>query len=271
MADKNEFLQKYGPWAMVAGGSEGLGGAFSEELAGRGLNLVIISRRPGPLEETAARLRAAHGVQVRALRLDMADPKTLADVERETAGLEIGLLVCNAGTAYTGPFLKPEFDEYQRILDVNCRCSLGLIHAQARKMAARHKGGIVVMSSLAAFQGSPMVAVYGATKAFLVTLAEALADELKPHGVDVCACCPAVVLTPNFLNDGHDANGPTPMSLPPAYVAQAAIRDLGRKTIVIPGAMSRLAHFMMGRVMTRRTTVRILGRSTRAMYREKAQ
>jgi len=270
MADKIEFLKKYGPWALVAGGSEGLGAAFADELAGRGLNMVLVSRRPGPLEEKAARLRAEHGVQVRTLSLDMADPKTLAAVERETTGLEIGLLVCNAGTAYTGPFLKPEFDEYQRILDVNCRCSLGLIHAHARKMAARHRGGIVVMSSLAAFQGSPMVAVYGATKAFLVTLAEALSDELKPHGVDVCACCPAVVLTPNFLNDGHDANGPTPLSLEPAEVARATIRDLGRKTIIIPSAMSKLAHFMMGRLLPRRTTVRMLGRSTRAMYREKA-
>ncbi len=271
MEGKNEFLRKYGPWALVAGGSEGLGAAFAEELAGRGLNLIILSRRPGPLEETAGRLRAAHGVQVRTLSLDMADPGTLAAVEKETAGYEIGLLVCNAAIAYTGPFLRPEFDEYQRILDVNCRCSLGLIHAQARKMAARHRGGIVVMSSLAAFQGSPMVAVYGATKAFLVTLAEALSDELKPDGVDVCACCPAVVLTPNFLADGHAADGPTPLSLEPAYVARATIKELGRKTIVIPSAMSKLAHFMMGRLMPRRTTVTLLGRSTRAMYREKAQ
>ncbi len=271
MQNENEFLEKYGPWALVAGGSEGLGAAFSEELAGRGLNLFILSRRPGPLQETANRLRAAHGVQVRTLSLDMADPKTLAAVEKETAGYEIGLLVCNAAIAYTGPFLTPEFDEYQAILDVNCRCSLGLIHAHARKMAARHKGGIVVMSSLAAFQGSPMVAVYGATKAFLVTLAEALSDELKPHGVDVCACCPAVVLTPNFLTDGHAADGPTPLSLEPAYVARATIKELGRKTIIIPSAMSKLAHFMMGRLMPRRTTVKILGRSTRAMYREKAR
>ena len=271
MQGRNEFLRKYGPWALVAGGSEGLGGAFAEELAVRGLNLFILSRRPGPLGETAARLRAAHGVQVRTLSLDMADPRTLAAVERETAGFEIGLLVCNAAIAYTGPFLTPEFDEYQRVLDVNCRCSLGLIHAHARKMAARHRGGIVVMSSLAAFQGSPMVAVYGATKAFLVTLAEALSDELKPEGVDVCACCPAVVLTPNFLNDGHAADGQTPLSLEPAYVAHSTVKELGRKTIVIPGGMSKLAHFMMVRLMPRRTTVSMLARNTRAMYREKAK
>jgi short-subunit dehydrogenase len=271
MGGENVFMRKYGPWALVAGGSEGLGAAFAEELAVRGLNLILLSRRPGPLEETAHTLRAAHGVQVRTLSLDLADPGTLAAVDRETAQNEIGLLVCNAAVAYTGPFLRPDFSEYQRILDVNCRSSLGLIHALGRKMAARRRGGIVVMSSLAAFQGSPMVAVYGATKAFLVTLAEALADELKPDGVDVLASCPAVVLTPNFLTDGHAADGPTPLSLEPGVVARQTIQALGRKSIVVPSAMGKLAHFMMGRLMPRRTTVALLGRSTRAMYREKSR
>jgi short-subunit dehydrogenase len=265
-----DFRHKYGPWALVAGGSEGLGAAFASELARRGLNLILISRRPGPLAETAGALRAEHAVQVRTLSLDLADPATMAVVERETARDEIGLLVCNAAVAYTGAFLKQELAEYQRILDVNCRSSLGLIHAHAKKMAARKRGGIVVMSSLAAFQGSPMVAVYGATKAFLVMLAEALADELKPLGVDVLACCPAVVLTPNFLSDGHAPDGPAPLSMQPADVARETIKALGRKTIVVPGAMSKLAHFMMVRLMPRRTTVALLGRRTRAMYREEA-
>ncbi|HYW84020.1 MAG TPA: hypothetical protein VFB30_12225, partial [Spirochaetia bacterium] len=77
--------------------------------------------------------------------------------------------------------------------------------------------------------------------------------------------------TPNFLTDGHAADGPTPLSLEPAYVARATIRELGRKTVIIPSVMSKLAHFMMGRLMPRRITVKLLGRSTRAMYREKAR
>ena len=265
------FLQKYGPWALVAGGSEGLGGAFAEELAGRGLNLVLVARRRGPLDGMAAKLRSAHGVQVRVLPIDLSERPSADAVEREIAGLEIGLLVCNAALAYTGVFLQAELSEYRRMIEVNCASTLALVYSLGGTMAKRGRGGIIVMSSLAAFQGSPMVAVYGATKAFLVTLAEALADELKPHGVDVMACCPAVVTTPAFLSDGHNPNGPVPLSMEPGQVARETVSALGRKRIVVPGAMSKVAHFMLGRLMPRVAVVTMMGRSTRAMYGERAK
>jgi len=267
----SSFVRKYGPWGLVAGGSEGLGGAFAEELARRGLNLVMVARRKGPLEDLAAKLRSAHGVQVRTLAADLSERASLAAVEREVADKEIGLLVCNAALAYTGVFLRAELSEYQRMIEVNCASTLALVYSLGGKMTVRGHGGVIVMSSLAAFQGSPMVAGYGATKAFLVTLAEALADEWKPQGVDVMACCPAVVKTPAFLTDGHNPNGPTPMSMEPAEVAREAVAALGRKRIVVPGAMSKLAHFMMGRLMPRNMVVTIMGRSTRAMYAEKTK
>jgi uncharacterized protein len=271
MHDGRDFLRKYGPWALVAGGSEGLGAALAEELAVRGLNLILIARRPGPLEETAARLRAAHGVDVRTLPADLADHDTLEAVNRETANVEIGLLVYDAALAFTGPFFGADLSEYQRMLDVNCRSAIGLIYTLGGKMAARRRGGILVMSSLAGFQGSPYVAVYGATKSFLLSISEALADELKPLGVDVTVCCPAVVTTPNFLSDGHDPKGPAPLSMEPAEVAREAIRGLGRKSIVIPGVLSKLARIMMGRILPRGAAVSMIGSNTRAMYREKAQ
>ena len=270
MSEGKDFLLKHGPCALVAGGSEGLGAALAEELAVQGLNLILLARRPGPLEETAARLRAAHGVEVRTLPADLADPDTLAAVNRETANIEIGLLVCDAAVACTGPFFKTDLSEYQRTLDVNCRSALGLMHTLGGKMAARRRGGILVMSSLAGFQGSPYVAVYGATKSFLLSIAEALADELEPLGVDVTACCPALVSTPHFLSDGHNPKGPTPLSKEPAEVARAAIRGLGRKRIVIPGALSKLAHFMTSRIMPRAAAVSMIGRNTRAMYEERS-
>ena len=269
MNDGKDFLRKYGPWALVAGGSEGLGAALAEELAVRGLNLILLARRPGPLAETAARLRAAHGVEVRTLPIDLADPDTLAAVDRETANVEIGLLVCDAAMSSTGSFLTTDLSEYHRMLDVNCRSAISLMYTLGGKMAARRRGGILVMSSLAGFQGSPLVAVYGATKSFLLSIAEALADELKPLGVDVTACCPAVVNTPHFLSDSHNPKGPTPLSKEPAEVARAAIRGLGRKRIVIPGAMSKLAHLMMSRILPRATAVSMIGRNTRAMYGER--
>jgi hypothetical protein len=262
------FLQKYGPWALVAGGSEGLGGAFAEELARRGLNLALVARRKGPLEDLAARLRSAHGVQVRTIAVDLSERAGFAAVKDAIAGLQVGLLVCNAALAYTGVFLRAELSEYQRMIEVNCASTLALVYSLGGAMTKRGRGGVIVMSSLAAFQGSPMVAAYGATKAFLVTLAEALADEWKPQGVDVMACCPAVVKTPAFLADGHNPNGPTPMAMEPGEVVRETVAALGRKRIVVPGAMSKLARFAMGRLMPRTAVVTIMGRSTRAMYAE---
>jgi uncharacterized protein len=270
MPGNSVFTDRYGPWALIAGGSVGLGAAFAEECAARGLHLLLVARRPEPLAETAARLRAAYGVQVRTLAVDLSDPGTLAVIEKESAGIEIGLLILNAAIAGTGWFLRTPVAEFYRMLDVNCRAAVGLMHFFGTKMAARERGGIIVMSSLAAFQGSPLVSVYGATKSFLVSVAEAVGDELKESGVDVTVCCPAVVTTPQFLSDGHNPGGPQPLSLEPAAVARAAFAGLGRKRIVIPSMMSRLVFFLTTRIMPRAGSVRMIGRNTRAMYGTRA-
>jgi uncharacterized protein len=266
MAGSGDFAERYGPWVLVAGGSEGLGAAFADECAARGLNLLLVGRRRQLVEETAARLRAAHGVQVRAITADLADPGTVAVIEKESTELEIGLLILNAAVAGTGWFLRTPLAEYYRMLDVNCRAAVGLLHMLGTRMAARGRGGIIVMSSLAAFQGSPLVSVYGATKSFLVSVAEAVGDELKDRGVDVTVCCPAVVRTPQFLSDGHNPKGPQPLSMEPAVVARAALGGLGRKRIVVPGAMSRLVYILTTRILPRAAAVRMIGRNTRAMY-----
>jgi short-subunit dehydrogenase len=158
----------------VAGGSKGLGAAFAEGIAHRGVNLLLAAREEAALGKTASRLGSEYGVQVRPIPLDLADGDLFSALERGSQGAEIGLLVCNAAAAYTGPFLRAELSEYWKILDVNCRATLSLIHDLGRRMAGRGRGGIVVMSSLAAFQGAPYVAAYGATKAFLLNLSEAL-------------------------------------------------------------------------------------------------
>jgi uncharacterized protein len=269
MAASGDFADRYGPWALVAGGSEGLGAALANTAAARGLNLFLVARRQRQLEETAARLRQEHGVQVRTLAADLADPGVLAVIEKEAAGIEVGLLIHNAALAGTGWFLRTDFSEYERMLAVNCRAAVGLMHHFGARMAARGRGGIIVMSSLSAFQGSPLVSVYGATKAFLVSVAEAVGDELKDSGVDVTVCCPAVVTTPQFLSDGHNPAGPQPLSLAPFVVARAAFRGLGRKRIVVPSTMTRLVYFLTTRIMPRAGAVSLIGRNTRAMYGER--
>ncbi len=261
-----EFLRRFGPWGLVAGGSEGLGAAFAEELAARGMDLFLIARRPGPLEETAASLRARFGVQVRAVSLDLAQPGFLRTLARRTAKAEIGLVVCDAAHAHTGPFFDAGLAEYMRILDTNCRAPLGLIHHYGGLMAARGRGGFLVMSSLSAFWGSPYVSVYGATKAFLLNLSEALWKELGERGVAVTVCAAGPTLTPGYLASTPPGTGPAALEMKPQDVARLAVSALGRKPLVVPGALNRLSQFFMGRLVPRRGAIALLGRNTGAMY-----
>ncbi len=263
------FAARYGPWALVAGGSKGLGAAFAEGIARRGVNLLLAAREEAALKQAASRLQKAYGVQVRTLALDLADGGLLERLERGSRGLEIGLLVCNAAAVHTGPFLRAELAHYQRILDTNCRAPLSLMHWLGGRMAGRGRGGILVMSSLSAFQGSPYVAAYGATKAFLLTLSEALGQELKSRGVDVLVCCAGPTRTPNYLASKPDGVGPGALEMEPQAVAEQALRALGRKPLVVPGALNRLGYVLLSRLLPRRMAVRILGANTGSMYAER--
>jgi short-subunit dehydrogenase len=263
---ENEFLNRYGPWAMVAGGSQGLGASFADELARRRLNLVLIARKPGPLEETAQSLRTRHGVEVRTASIDLAENGFLDRVDAAAAGLEIGLLVCDAAQAHTGKFLDADLDSALRILDTNCRAPLSLIRRFGGMMAERGRGGIVVMSSLSAFWGSPYVAVYGATKAFLLNLSEALWRELGARGVDVTVCTAGPVLTPNYVASKPAGAGPSALEMTPQKVASVALGALGRRHFVVPGVLNRLAQFFMTRFVSRRAAVTLLEKSTARMY-----
>jgi uncharacterized protein len=263
-----QFRSRYGPRALVAGGSDGLGAAFAEELAGLGLDLVLVARRKKQLEQAAALLRARHGVDVRTVPLDLSGPGFLAALQRRIAGLEIGLLVCNAAAAHTAPFLEADPHDYQPLLDTNCRAPLFLVRRLGGEMAARGRGGIIVMTSMSGFQGSPYVTVYAATKAFLLNLAEGAGSELAPHGVDVLACAAGPIRTPNYLQSKEAGKGPKALEMEPRAVARAALAGLGRRTLVVPGLLNRLALFFMGRLLPRAAAVRLIARSTRAMYGE---
>ena len=266
MKSTADFSGRYGPWAIVAGGSQGLGAAFAREIARRGVNLVLLARRPGPLEETAAALRRDHGVQVKTAAVDLSAPGFLEAVEQAAAGLEIGLLVCDAAHSHTGLFLDSDLSTCLRILDTNCRAPLALVHRYGSRMAERGKGGILVMSSLSAFWGSPYVAVYGATKAFLVNLSEALWKELGARGVDVTVCTAGPVLTPNYIASMPTRKGPSALEMTPEKVAGIAMAALGRRHFVVPGALNRLAQFFMGRFVSRTAAVTMLERNTARMY-----
>lgn len=261
------FASRYGPWAVIAGASEGIGAAFARGVAERGANVALVARRSGPLEAVARALSSEHGIEARTVATDLADPEAADRVLEAVSDVEVGLLVHNAAASAIGPFLDTPLEEHRKALAVNASAPLALIHSLAGPMRARGRGGIVVVSSLAAFQGSPLVASYAATKAFGLVLAEGLWDELRGAGVDVLACCAGATRTP-----GYGKSAPreswlfAPGPLDPAFVAEAALFALGRGPVCIPGSANRLTSFVFRRLLPRRTAVAIMGRATRRLY-----
>ena len=257
---REDFVRRYGSWAVVAGASEGLGAAWAEALASRGLHLVLFARRSEVLEATAAAIRARHAVHIRAHVLDLASTGFATQLERLADELEVGFGVFNAAHAPRGQFLDLTLDDQLRSVDVNCRGPLTLAHVLGRRMAARGRGGLVLMSSLTAFQGSPFIATYGATKAFNLVLGEGLWFELQARGVDVLACAAGATRTPGFLRASPHGE---PGMIEPAQAVEEALGGLGRSGVMIPGRFNRLASFLMRRILPRGTAVGILGNRTR--------
>ncbi len=245
---------RYGPWALVAGASAGLGAAFARRLAGHGLDLVLVARRAEPLAELAGSL-PVHAVPVAA---DLATAGGLDAVAAATAGREIGLVVANAAYSPIGPFVTQDPAHTARAIDLNCHAPLWLAHRFLPAMAERRRGGFIVMSSLAGQQGSPGIATYAGTKAFGMVFAEALWYELRGSGVDVLACVAGAVATPGLA---ASKSRRAPGTRTPEQVVDAALGGLGRGPRVVPGALMRVSSAVMTRLLPRRTAIATIARA----------
>jgi short-subunit dehydrogenase len=229
------FDHRYGPWAVVTGASDGIGRAIARELAGKVLSLVLVARRGPELDALAAELAESRkGIGTRIIVADLGTAEGVADVVGHTADLDVGLLVAAAGFGTSKPFIEAHLETELNMIDVNCRALAALTHGFGTRLARRGRGGIVLMSSLVAFQGVPRAANYAATKAYVQTLAEGLAVELRSAGVDVLASAPGPVRT----GFGARAGMVMSMSQTPEEVARHTLRALGRRTTVRPGFLA---------------------------------
>lgn len=193
---------RYGPWALVAGGSEGVGAAFARLLAREGIDSVLVARKPGPLEQTAAQVRAL-GAQARTLAVDLTDPGSAEQIAEATADLDLGLLVLNAGAnAYDAPFATGDLERFRVVVDLNVTVTMDLVHRFVPGMVARGGGGVLVVGSLAGYVGQREIGVYAAAKAFQRVLTESLWLELQPHGVDVLHLVLGLTRTPAMERAG---------------------------------------------------------------------
>ncbi|MGO9065327.1 MAG: SDR family NAD(P)-dependent oxidoreductase [Myxococcaceae bacterium] len=261
--ERQPFREHYGPGALVAGASAGLGEAFARALAARGLHLLLLARGQRMLEALAMDIRTRHGVEVLAEAADVGAPDLGERVERLASGLEVGLLVYNAAHSVIGPFLEQPLEAQLRVIDVNCRGPMTLAHLLGRPMAQRGRGGVVLMTSLAGSQGGPLLASYAASKAFNLVLAEGLWAELRAQGVDVLACRAGATRTPGYASSRPKKSI---RLMEPEAVVKQTLRALGHKPSFVPGVLNRLAAFFLVRLLPRRAAIGVMGRATRELY-----
>jgi hypothetical protein len=250
----SRLFTRYGPWAVVTGASDGIGREFALGLAEAGLNLVLVARRGEVLAGLAREVGERHSVETLVVAADLADPRAVDEVVGRTHGLDVGLLVAAAGFGTSGPFIDSRLGDELEMIDVNCRAVAALTHHFAGRFARQGRGGIVLLSSLVAFQGVPRAANYAATKAYVQSLAEGLRLELAPLGVDVVASAPGPVLS-GFAKRAGMTMG---MALTARRVAQETLGRPGRRGTVRPGWLSKLLEASLA-FLPRSGRVRMMG------------
>lgn len=245
------MIEFRGAWALVTGASSGIGVELARDLARRGCHLVLTARSDAPMRALADELTDAHGISCVVEPLDMAEPGAVDDlvVRLGLHGITPDIVVINAGFGIAGDFVDQDADRLAAMLQLNMVALTELTHVSARRMAKAGKGGILLVASLAGFQPDPGLAAYGATKAYVLALGEALNVELKRKGVTVTVLNPGLVDTQFNAVSGYNPPAVARMSvLPAATVARTGLDALaaGRGSVVagmlnrIAGVLSRL-------------------------------
>lgn len=193
------FKEHYGPWALIAGASQGIGRAFAHQVAAEGLNCVLVARREAPLVELAEEVRSQHGVECVVHAADLSTDSGLDAVLDTVAAPEIGLFINNAGADTLGTrFLDGSIDDWLRLANLNIGTSMRICHQLGRAMKERGRGGIILVGSGACYGASAFTSVYSGAKAFELCFAQGLWSELSKHSVDVLFCALGPTDTPSF-------------------------------------------------------------------------
>lgn len=252
-----------GKWALVTGASAGIGKALAEELARQGAHLVLTARRRERLEELAQQLSSVHKIQARIFIADLAQPDAPEKIHQFTNDqrIEIELLINNAGFGAYGEFPTVDSRRLTDMVQVNCAAVVQLTRLYLPGMVARGHGGVLIVASTASFQSVPYISTYAATKAFDLIFAEGLAEEMKPHGVRVCALCPGSTDSEFAEVAGQTHVAATRRNRETAEkVARTGLRALAEgKSYVVSGARNYLG--VLGqRLLPRRVITRVVAR-----------
>ncbi len=264
------FAAKYGPWALVAGASDGLGAAFAAGLAERGVNVVLLARRQSVLDQVAAAIEARTSAQTRTLAMDLAEPGAASAIAAATSDLQIGFLVyCAGADPNYKPFLASPVEAAESMVQRNCVVPLQLCHHFAPAMVERGSGGIVIFGSGAGLAGGANMVAYGASKAFDMVFAEALWAELHDKGVDVVGLILGKTDTPALRQLEHSRGQISSADdLPPGAatvddVIAEAFENLTNGPTWFVGDMMRAAEQLTSS-LTRKQTVELFAQAAAA-------
>jgi short-subunit dehydrogenase len=243
-----EFKERYGPWCIVAGASQGLGEAFAREVASHGVNLIMIARREKELNEMAENIRNDFkNISVRTIAVDLSNTDGVMEKIAQTGSdIEIGSLIYNAAWSVTGLFAERKREEFKTAVGVNVETPLVLIHNLLDKFVKRKRGGVVIISSIAGLYGSKYVAAYAATKAYQFTLAKGLWAEYSPLGVDIVSTVPGGISTPG-LSLVFDSSDYPPGTQAADEVARESLQFLASRSgpMLVTGSTNRLFTFIL--------------------------
>ncbi len=230
--NNSDFAGRYGPVALVTGASSGIGRSFAEVLAARGLDLILVARRRGHLEELAERLGREQGVAVTVCPVDLSEPGAADQVLRAADSHDVGLVVSNAGFGLKGAYELGDPRALSEMLMVNCHAPMLLAHGFIPRLRRRGKGGLIFTGSIEGLMGCPYSTAYSATKAFINHLGEGLWAELKPDGIEVLTLCPGATDTEAPVKQGIDPRTLDAL-MSPEEVARRALDNIANGPVYI--------------------------------------
>jgi uncharacterized protein len=263
----DDFVERYGPWALVTGAGNGLGAEFARQLAARALNVVIVDVDTAGLDAVAAELRGAFGVEIRTVTVDLTQADFMTPILAATSGLDVGLVINNAGISGLGLFQHKPLADHLAVVDVNVRAPLMLTHHFVPQLVQRGRGGLLFVSSLSALQGTAHVANYAATKAWNLIFAEGLWEELRDTGVDVLGYLVGSTRTPGFVGSRpklDKARMVTVMEM--SDTVRGALDGLGNGPVQVAGRGNAWSAALLSRLLPRKWAVKLVSATTRAMY-----
>lgn len=258
---------RFGPWAVVTGSSSGIGRAIARHLGSCGVNVVLVARREAQLESVGREISGEFSVAHRVVQADLTEPAFLERVEQATTDLDVGLFVGNAGFASPGEFLSIDRDELLRAVRLKVEANLTLVHHFGRRLVARGRGGILLVSSIGGLAGVPYVANTAGVEAYVLNLGEGLHVELKRHGVHLSVLMPGPTLTESMAKMGVD---PAEMPMKPMTAERCAAEGLMALSRNRATHVAGRANRLMARLMPRSFATTMMGNMIGRKFARKA-